>query len=525
MNHWRRLLILVLLLALGLLIGWRVVQKNAEVAGQAAQRAAKMKGPAVVSLAPVQIRDISQTFEATGSVEAPLSVKIAPKLTGRIDYLTVQEGDRIRKGQVLVRIDATEVEANVQQAMAALAEAQYRLAQAKLTQNPTDVGVAAQVKQQKASVASAEADYSQTVETLKAQVAAASASLSDAEYKVENAKAGVNSARANLDNARTRLARLTTLLEKGYVSAQSVDDAKAAVAVQEAALEIAQGQLKSAGALKDAAAEQLKVVKSKGTADTEAARAKLVQARASLDYAEANISQTSAYRQSIAALQASVDAARASLRSAQSKRRDTVLTSPLDGYVTGRHADPGAIASPTQPILSVQFMKQVWVSASVPEDVCSKLHIGGSAVIRLDAFPNRTFAASIIQINPSADASSRQFTVRSILSNPSGLLKPGMFARVSFETDRVRGARVVPREAVLRDKMGAYVIAVDRSNKALRTPVVTDAEDTDFISIGTSLSPGTKVVTMSAMPLKDGQPLMPGGGKGPGGRRRPGGLR
>jgi len=156
MKRWRKVLVLALVLGLGLLIVWRIGQKNAEVAGQAAQRAARMKGPAVVTLAPVQIRDISSMFEGTGSVEAPLSVKIAPKLTGRIDYLVVHEGDRIHKGQVLVKIDSTEVEANVQQAMAALAEAQYRLAQAQMTENPTNVGVTSQVKQQKAGVTSAE---------------------------------------------------------------------------------------------------------------------------------------------------------------------------------------------------------------------------------------------------------------------------------------------------------------------------------------------------------------------------------
>ncbi len=524
MKHWRRVLILALIAGLGLLIVWRITQKSAEVAGQKAQRAARMKGPALVTLAAAQVRDISQTFEATGSVEAPLSVKIAPKITGRIDYLVVHEGDRIRKGQVLVRIDSTEVEANVQQAMANLAEAQYRLAQAQMTQNPTDVGIATQIRQQKASVATAEADHVQTRETLKAELVAASANLSDANSRVENARASVNGAMANLENARTRVQRLGVLLEKGYVAAQDFDDAKAALTVQEAALEIAQGGLKSAVAVREAAEQQVKVVKSKGDADVAASHARLLQAKASLEYAQANTSQKSAYRQSIAALQASVDAARASLKSAQSKRRDTVLTSPLDGYVTGRHADPGAIASPTQPILSVQFMRQVWVSAAVPEEVCSKLHIGGPAPVRLDAFPDRTFSASIIQVNPSADPDSRKFTVRAILSNPGGLFKPGMFAHVSFETDRISGATVVPREAVQRDKSGAHVITIDRSSKARRKPVVTDGEDDRFVSVGDSLRPGQKVVIMSATPIKDGQSLVSGadkprGGSGAGGSR------
>lgn len=512
---------IILALALAVLIVWRVVQKQAEVAGQAATRAARMNAAATVTLAPVEVRDISRTYQATGSVEAPLSVKIAPKITGRITYLEVHEGDRVKKGQVLVRIDSTEVEANVQQQMAAVAEARYRLAQAQLNQTPTDVAVNTQIQKQRAELVSAEAEYKQTQKSVEAQIAAASANLSDAQYRIENARAAITSAKANLENARTKHARYQGLYEKGYVSAQNLDDVRAELVVQESAVEVAEGQLKSATAMKDAAQQQYNVTQSKGQADIAASKAKLDQAKASLEYALANTSSKSAYSQSIAALKSSVEAAEASLKSAQARRLDTVLVSPLDGFVTGRFSDPGAIASPTQPILAVQFVKQVWVTASVPEDVCAKLHIGGPVSIKLDALPEKTLAASIIQINPSADPQSRQFTVRAILSNTQDLLKPGMFAHVSFETDRVKGAVVVPREAIQKDAAGPHVMAADGSMKARRVAVRTGAEDERFVGIQGDIKPGDRVVTLAAVSLKDGQQLDSGGksgrNNGPGG--------
>lgn len=517
--------IAVPVVVLASLIAWRVGERRAETAGQAAMKAARMNAPAVVAMAPVQVRDIVRVFEATGSLQAPLDVKIAPKITGRIDYLEVREGDRVSKGQVLVKIDSSDVEAQVQEQMAALAEAQYRLAQAQINQAPTDVAVNTQITQQKAAVTSADADYNQAKKTYDAQLAAANASVTDAQSKVDNANASVKSAQANLDNAQARYDRVKGLFDKGFVAAQALDDAKAAVAVQQAALEVAQGQVKSAMAVRDAAQQQLKVVKAKGEADIEAAHAKLVQSQASLEYAKANTSQKSAYRQSIAALKASVAAAQAALDSAKAKRRDTVLVSPLDGYVTGRYSDPGAIASPTQPIISVQFMKQVWVTVPVPEEVCAKLHIGDPGTVRLDAIPDRTFEASIIQINPAADPESRQFTVRLIMSNGSGELKPGMYAKVAFATERIAGATVVPREAILRDREGAYVVTPGNENKAEQVRVSPGAEDEDYVSIGDALAPGRKVVTMSTMPVREGQMIVggaPGGGegrKGEGGRQ------
>ncbi|MCX6344796.1 MAG: efflux RND transporter periplasmic adaptor subunit [Armatimonadetes bacterium] len=511
MKRWLGVILPVFLL--GSLIVWRLDQKRAENADQGQQRGMKMKGPAVAAMARVEVRDIVSTFDATGSVEAPMSVKIAPKITGRIEMLSVQEGDRVKKGQVLVKIDSSEVEANVQQQMANVAEAQYRLAQAQMNQNPADVAVNTQISQQKANVASAEADYNQTKKSNDAQLAAAVANLSDAQSKIENAKASLRGAQANLANAQTKFDRIEGLYKKGFIAAQDVDDANAALTVQKSSVDIAEGQQNSAIAQKESVQQQMNVVKAKGAADIAASKAKLAQANAALEYAQASTSQKSAYRQSISALKASVTAAQASLRSAQAKRRDTVLISPLDGYVTGRFSDPGAIASPSQPVLDVKFIKQVWVSVPVPEDVCAKLHIGQPAKISFDSLPGRPFDASVLQINPSAETASRQFMVRVILSNKDNLLKPGMFAHVSIETERIKNALVVPREAIQRDKDGAYVMTVGSDNKAKRCPVEPQAEDADFVCIGNALQPGVKVITMSAMPIKEGQIVSAGGGR------------
>ncbi len=510
----RRLRVILPVLFLGLLIVWRLGQNRAENADQSQQRAMKMKSAAVAALAEVEVRDLVSTFEATGSVEAPLSVKIAPKITGRIEMLNVQEGDRIKKGQVLVRIDSSEVEANVQQQMANVAEAQYRLAQAQMSQNPADVAVNTQIRQQKANVTSAKADLKQTKTSYDAQLAAAIANLSDSQFKIENTKASVRGAQADLANAQTKLDRVESLYKKGYAATQDVDDARATVTVQRSSVEIAEGLLKSAIAQKESVQQQLNVVRAKGAADIEAANARLAQANAASEYAQANTSQKGAYRQSISALKASVTAAQASLRSAQAKRQDTVLISPLDGYVTGRFSDPGAIASSSQPVLDVKFIKQVWVSVPVPEDVCAKLHIGQPARISFDSLPGRPFDASILQINPSAESASRQFTIRVILANKDDLLKPGMFAHVSIETDRIKNAVVVPREAILRDKDGTYVMTVDSDKKAKRSPVQPQAEDEKFVCIGDALKPGDKVIILSAQPVKEGQTVNAGGGGG-----------
>ncbi len=519
----RRFLALIPLVLILSLVGWRLNERRSEQAAMNQQQSARMNFAPVVSLAPAEVRDISSVFKATGSVEAPLNVKMASKITGRIDYLQAREGDRVRKGQVLVRIDPSEIEATVQQQQANLAEARYRLAQAQLNQSPANVAVNTQIRQQKASVASATADYNQVRENHKAQMASAAADVRDAEAKVTSAQAGIRAAQANLDNETARYNRIVGLYKQGFTAAQDVDDARAEVSVRQSALEIARELLKSAAAQKDSAEQDARIVKTRGEADIAASKARLDQAKASLDYATANSVQKPAYEQSLSALRSSVDAARAALRMAEARRADTVLKAPLDGVVTARYVDPGAIATPGQPIIAVQFTRQIWVTIAVPEEISPRLHIGQPARVTVDALPERVFTGSIIQVNGAADPESRQLMARVILDNRDGLFKPGMYARVFIETDRVKSAVAVPREALNRDGDGQFVMVVDAANKAVRRAVSVGAEDSANIAIDEGLRPGEKVVVMSAAPVRDGQEVRTGGSGGKGGPRGQGG--
>jgi len=507
MKRWVYVLIPLVVLA-GLII-FRLAHKRAAFNAQTAQRAARVKAPMAVSVAAARIQDVAQVFDSVGNVEAPLDVRIAAKATGRIDFLQAREGDRVSKGQILVRINPDQVEAQVRQQQAALAEARYRLAEAQITQNPTNVSVATQVRQQEAGLASAQADYDQVRQNYQAQVDSATAAVTTLD-------AGVRSAQANLDNARAKYNRLAGLFKQGLVSAQDVDDARTAVGVQQAALDAVISQ-------RSAAQKQAEIVKTKGKADIAAAQAKAAQAQAALESARANTAQTPAYQQSLAALRASVAAAEAGLKNAEAMRADTVLVAPLNGFVTDRYMDPGSVATAGQPILRVQFLRQVWITIPVPEDVSAKISLGMPAQVSLDTLPGRLFVGKVTQVSPSADPQSRQFSVRVTLDNPSNLIKPGTYARVRIETSRVRAATVVPREAVEQDRGGAYVMVVDDSGKAARRDVTLGTQGVEVVAITSGLRPGEKVITMSAFALKDGQPVSVAGSKAARGGRGAGG--
>src|SRR5689334_18861448 len=126
MKRW--ILILLMFAVILGLVGWRLAAKTGEARMLADGRAAAAKAAPPVTVAPVVARDIVRTFTGVGTVEAPFSVKIAPKVSGRLDYLQVREGAEVKEGEVLARIDPSQIQAQLSAQQAAVAEAQARLA-------------------------------------------------------------------------------------------------------------------------------------------------------------------------------------------------------------------------------------------------------------------------------------------------------------------------------------------------------------------------------------------------------------
>src|ERR1041385_2903891 len=95
-------------LMLGGVITWRVVQNRRQEAAQAQATKARKTAPPNVRVATAVARDIVHEFQGVGNVESPADVRIATKVTGRLDYLQVREGDHVEKNQILARIDPAE---------------------------------------------------------------------------------------------------------------------------------------------------------------------------------------------------------------------------------------------------------------------------------------------------------------------------------------------------------------------------------------------------------------------------------
>lgn len=528
-------------LALVLLVGWRFTVNKATEAELTQDQSARQGSAPAVELATAAPRTIVQGVAAVGTAEAAQTAGLAPKVSGRIEFLQAREGDVVRAGQVLVRIDPSEIQAQVLQQEANVAQTRARLAQAQLTESPTEVGVQGQIRQQNAGLVSARAELDQTRTNLESQIASADAVVSQAESRLRSSQAQAGNAQsvlereqASLANAQTRLTRTESLYKQGFIAAQEVDDARTAVEVQKRTVEVSRGQLQSANSAVSSAESDLKIAKNqasivrrKGTSDVAAAKAKVEQASAGVDVASANRAQSPAYRQNLAALRATVDAAEAQLRQARAQLAQTVLVAPIDGVVTLRSGDPGSMASPSQPVLVVESVDTLYVVASLPLEHSGEVRVGQEAEIEFDALPGRKVGGVVSNINPAADLQSRQFGIRIKVPNADRTIKSGMYGRATIVDKKVAAAVAVPREAVRKSPSGESVVTViDAENVAHDRPVKIGIADASHLEILGGLKAGEKVVTLAYRPVRDGQKVMtdsdrpqgrPGGG--PQGRR------
>jgi RND family efflux transporter MFP subunit len=335
--------------------------------------------------------------------------------------------------------------------------------------------VRAEIEQARAAVATAQAELQQKK------------AASDSE--VTTAKLAEEQAKARLENERSKTRRLEALLTKGYVPLQDVETGRTLVTVAEA-------EHRAAG-------ERVRLVQNEKAADVAVAEQRLRQAKAALNLAVANQAQNPMYEANLAALQAQVQQARGSLNDVVAQLSQTKLRSSITGVVSERRADPGAMATPGQPILTVVDIRRLWLDVPVQEEQAAQVAPGLPAEARFDAQPDRVYRGRVIRINPAANPQSRSVTARVEVENTDRRIKPGMFGRVRLVTQRHPDVLVVPREAIVREGENAFVFVAD-GETAVRKPVEPGREMEDVIEIRSGIRPAEPVIIQGHQQLKDG---------------------
>lgn len=356
--------------------------------GNAPREAADMKSASMpVHALTLSLSELPDTYEAVGTVRARTAAVISSKVMGYVREVSVRPGDRVRQGQMLVLLDARDLEAADRQAEAARNEAASAIPEA-------DNAIAA--------------------------------------------------AKASLDLAQVTFARMKDLFEKTSVSNQEFDEASA--------------------------------------------RLKLAQA---------NYEMAVAKRHQLAS---KVIEAEQAWKSAEVMRGYAEIRAPFDGIVTEKNVEPGNLAAPGTPLLTIERAGGYRLEASVEESKLTAVRTGQPVSVTLDALGG-PLDGRVSEIVPVLDAASRAFLVKIDLpATPQ--LRSGLFGRARFTLGK-REALSVPSAAVT-ERGQLLTVFVAEGGQAHARFVTLGRTFGDRAEVLSGLTPGEKLIFPVPAGLLDG---------------------
>jgi HlyD family secretion protein len=408
---------------------------------------------------------------ASGTIEAR-QIDVAPQIGGQVSQVLAEEGESVKAGQDLIVFTDALLEAQMQQALASLEQAQA---------NYEMVAAGAPAEQKEMAIAAAELEMTsaqQAIDELydKNELAAAQVakSLADTRDLVRDAERVYDSLSSPASQTDIDIARsLVTLTEAGIEKAEkrfksllrkSEDNPKRAAVVllistlkkqhdlavkrlnylegtaDEITLAQAEANLELAQKSQEDTQQQYDDLQKGPDPDTLAlARARLKTAEAKLAAAQAGPSQ-----EQLAVAKSQVEVARAAIAVIEAQKQKLKLAAPVGGVVLSRSVEPGEVAAPGAPLMTLAKLDDLNITVYIPEDRYGSIQIGQVAQVFVDSFPGKTFRATVVRIADQAEFTPRNvqteegrrttvFAVELMVDNPEGLLKPGMPADVTFE--------------------------------------------------------------------------------------------
>ena len=352
----------------------------------------------------------------SGTIEAVQS-NLAFQVGGRVQSVTIDEGQAAVAGEVLAVLDHRELGALRDQAAANLVRAEQGLRQLETVLAVNRHVLPAEVERAGAAV-----------DALRAQVQAAESGLRSQD--VERARLAAESTRVALDNARRDKQRYDELFSRGVVAERVRDTYSLQF---ETALREHQRALEAYAQAREGSRRE----------DIDAARARLAEGEAALRLARSNLQKIEASESDVDAARAQAAAAAAALRVAELQLDHAVLKAPYAGIILSRGVEPGEVVAPNQEVLSIADLSTVDLKVFVEETEIGRVRPGQAVEVRIDTFPDKRYAGRVAYVSPQAEFTPKiiqtqkervklVFLVKIHVPNPDHELKPGMPADAWF---------------------------------------------------------------------------------------------
>lgn len=472
------------------------------------------EGVLPVVLAKAERKSFVARVRFSGQAMGFTEQDVVPRTTGVIVDMPVYVGDRVQKGQVLARLDTSQLDPEVAMREAALARSQQ------------GVGVAAieyQAALSEVAMAQAEAKMAQGEQReAQAMLEAATEGRESAIADVRIAEAEILSARAELESAtsartyaQAEVARQQSLAEQGYVSRREAERARAEADRAEADVRQAEQSLRKAEATVAAA----KAAQRRVDAEIVAARVRVDNTKTNALAKEAAVRTAQrgaeAAKARVSQERTSVAESQAGLRGAATQKGYAVLRAEADGVIMQRTIAPGQVVSPGQPILRLATTSPIRLQANVPEGDLARIQVGDGVVVTVRGSDAPALRLRVTSVAPSVDTGARMGTVEALYENKDDRFRPGQYLSMAIELGKARETLVVPSSAIVRrtvagrDEVYVWVAEGEGTDLTLtRRSVGVSDESDDLSAIDEGLTEGERVVVDPGPDLRPGIPVV-----------------
>ncbi|TAL39327.1 MAG: efflux RND transporter periplasmic adaptor subunit [Spirochaetes bacterium] len=407
-----------------------------------------------IEIIKAERKDVTLEIELLGTVSYRDKASVSSRITGRVEEIFAEQGDRVEKGQELARIELLPLELELKSATAELksSEAALRLAREK------EERAAREVERHLRAISRARVDLNDKFVSWK--------------------------------NADSVVRKKGELFRAGAVTEMELDALKAGWTTAQAKYLAAKKEYEilSVG-YRD---EDVRKAGYEIPGDERARTALLTKLNTRLEAAETDAAQSAMNRAETGVEIISVHINEAHIRA------------PIAGVVAVRAVEKGERVRDDTPLFVVMNLAETYVIAGVGEKEAGKITKGLEARFTVDALPGEKFRGEVRLVSPVLDAGSRTVEVRLLADNARGMLKPGMFARVTVAAERARDVLLLPREALGDMRDGACEAYLFREGSLHRVTVKTGREFGDEIEVLSGVDEGDLVARGGSRRYSDG---------------------
>lgn len=433
--------VMMLIFLAGIISGCAALEGLGKKQENVQQTAESQKVP--VEVATARVDTIQNEKEFSGVLKPINEVMVIPQIPGKVSKVHVKVGQQVKEGDVLIELEAGDVEQQVAQAQAAYeaAKASVELSKKRLSE-------------------------------LESQKSKMQAEISKIDKQIDEAQKALDQAKQAIE---PEIARLNELRQRGAITDEQFKE-------QKAKLE-----------------EQLKPLQD--------GLEKLVQQKASLEKGKLEIeSAIKSMPYDDKMLDAQLNQAKTALDAAKGAADKLKLVSPIAGVVSSLSVQTGQMATQASPPVTVIDMTALILDIRLSEFDVVKVQPGQKIDVYVDAAGSQPVEGVVEWVSPSPDPRSQAYGVRVKIDNSSGKLRPGMFARAVLVLDKKENAVVVPKRAIVRQGDKAYVFVV-KGGSVERREVQLGMDGGERIEVISGLKSGEQVVVKGQAYLKEGQEI------------------